>query len=855
MPRLAFLTALVLALAASAICLAATPALSAGAADGLLLQLQAGQLVGLRVGRQNLAAQGVGGFYVQQYQVVTGSDLLREHGLAGIPAPLPQSFAIDRKTTWRGRPSLTIKLPVTKAEDSGQLELHVDQVQPHRVYLIRFAHRGERLAGDCPPILHIRQLDENGQPATAQLNVDLLAGTYDWKEAVIPVPAVDRAASFVLMLHHPNGSGQFWISEVTVTEVRQQTAVPVAGAWTGGIEPQFAGAIPGTPIVLNARASALMNGMTIRTTLSAPASWLKKNPAALTVSFRLPLAATGWRWGDYLRSDRPIEARKSYSNYQLIGRRQFREVSRFPMAPVAGPDHGIALMAPLKPVILSRFRYDAEGYLCGEFDLAVVDRGLGAAENVSFSFDIVRFEPKWGYRSALSAYYTRYPDLFSSTAKEGGWWIGPSDTLQNLQDFGLQYAEAHFARPEPTKANNGMGIYTCSYSEPWMWRILASEENNLALVKPVSAYVPEIERDAKLPLTVMDTHDYWTAPRRESVRAFLNSAAFGDDGKYLENAARTYEGAYIEMNTSCLPGIRSPRWGDINRGMLSYRYETLADANRCEAGGAKLDGVYFDSVGNWSDIAAEDYRDDHFQFAATPLTFSYATGTPVISGLAAMSEYMDFIRRKSYVTMANSDSTYAGYAAPYLDMIGAGENFGDDAASDEALSHDRTVAFRKSVSFGDSGLLQASQQEAEARFKLLLFYHVYPGIFFSDAESLERVRPLYRRFIPLMRAMGRAGWEPVPWAATEGAPLWVERYGPSRDGRAYFAVRNPTDSAHAATLAVEASGFGRPVGANVRVTDALSGRPLESRRSVSKLMIPVSVPARDTAVVRVDWPS
>jgi hypothetical protein len=226
----------------------------------------------------------------------------------------------------------------------------------------------------------------------------------------------------------------------------------------------------------------------------------------------------------------------------------------------------------------------------------------------------------------------------------------------------------------------------------------------------------------------------------------------------------------------------------------------------------------------------------------------------VISGLAAMSEYMEFIRRKGYVTMANSDSTYAGYAAPYLDMIGAGENFDDEAASDEALSHGRAVAFRKSVSFGNSGLLQASPQDAVARFKLLLFYHVYPGIFFSDAEALERARPLFRRFIPLMREMGRAGWEPVPWAATERAPLWVERYGPSRDGRSYFAVRNPTSVAETTTLTVEPPGFGRPVGASVRVVDALSGTPLEPRRSVNKLTIPISVPARDTVVVRVDWP-
>lgn len=855
MLRLSALTSLACALIAGAIGLSQVPAASSGPSNPVSLRVQAGQLVGIRVGGESLPAQGVGGFYVQPYKAVTGQDLLRERGLAGIPRPLPKAFAIDATVVWRGRPTVTIKLPKTQPEDSGELDLHVDRVTPHRVYLVRFAHRGEQLAGGYPPILHIRQLDQEGRPAAQQLNVDLLAGTYDWKEEMIAVPAVERAASFAFMLHHPDGTGQFWISEITVAEVKPRPAMPVAGTWTDGVRPSFSGTIPGTPVVLRAGTAALMSSLTVRATLSAPSSWLKGHPTAMIVSFRLPLHAIGWRWGDYLRQERPIEPGTSYSHYQLIGRRQFREVSSFPMAPVAGSTHGIALMAPLKPVILDRFRYDSDGYLCAEFDIALADRGQGATEEVSLSFDIARFEPRWGYRAALAAYYVRYPDLFASTAKRGGWWIGPSDTLTNLQDFGLQYAEAHFARPEPTKANDEMGIYTCSYSEPWMWRILVSEEKDLALARPVATYLPQIERDANLPPSVMDSRDYWPAPRRESARAFLNSAAYGTDGRHLENAARTYAGTFIEMNTSCLPRIRSRQWSDMNRGLLSYQYETLEDAKRCAAGGAKLDGVYFDSVGDWSDISAEDHRAEHFPFTSTPLTFSYATGMPAISGLAAMSECMDFIRQKGYVTMANSDSTYAGYAAPYLDMIGAGENFGGDAASDEALSHDRAVAFRKSVSFGNSGMLSADPEEGERRFRLLLFYQIFPGIFFSGVESLERARPLYRCYMPLMQEMGNAGWEPVPWATTEGSPLWVERYGPGQGGRTYFAVRNPSDTPQSTALAVEVSGFGRPVNADVRVLDALSGKPLEYRRSVSKLAIPISVAAGDTAVVRVEWPA
>jgi hypothetical protein len=835
-------------------CLIAAPTFGAGA---LSLRFEAGQLVGLRVGDGSLPSRGVGGFYVQRYRVVTGPDLLREHGLSGLPRPLPQAFAIDPKTTWQGKPTLTIKLPENRPTDSGELELHVDSVQPHHVYLLRFAHRGERLSGEFPPILHIRQYDQAGQSVTPQLNLDLLNGTYDWKEELVAVPAVEGAARFGLMLHHPKGMGQFWISEIALQETTPQPVVPVPGMWSDEAEPQFTGSIPGTPITVQARATSLLRVTSIRTTLSAPSDWLRRHSAAMVLSFRLPLAATGWRWGDYLRRERRIEAGQTYSYYHLIGRRQFREVSAFPMAAIAGPQHGIAFMAPLKPTLLSRFRYDADGYLCAEFDLGMADRDQGPTEEVSFSFDIQRFEPRWGWRSALAAYYTRYPDLFVSDAKEGGWWDGPSEKFERLEDFGLRYGEAHFASPESAQANGRMGLYTCSYSEPWMWRIAVGEENNLALARPFSSYLPAIERDANSPETAMGSHDYWTAPRRDSARAFLNSAIFGPNGKYQENAARTYTGTFIEMNTSCLPGIRSRRWGDMNRGLLSYRYETLEDAKRCAAGGAKVDGVYFDSVGDWSDIAAEDHRAEHFPFSSYPLTFSYATAKPVISGLAAMAEYMEFIRQKGYVTMANSDSTYAAYAAPYLDMIGAGENFADEAASDPALSHDRAIAYRKSVSFGNSGMLAAASEEAEARFRLLLFYHVYPGIFPSDTESLARIRPLYKRYIPLMQEMGRAGWQPVPWAAPGEPELWVERYGPAVGGQSalvYFAVRNPSDRPIATTLAIEPLQFGRSIVAGVAATNAVTGRSMPVQRSVDKLLVSVTVPERDTLVVKVAWP-
>jgi hypothetical protein len=831
---------------------------TAATAAPLSLRTQAGMLTGLAVGGKVLHGSGVGGFYVQPYRVVTGNNLVG----AWPPARLPAAFSVDRAVTWQDKPTIAVALPDDEPADSGELVLTVPDLKPHRTYLIRFAHRGEKLAGEFPPILHLRLLNDAGEMVHEQFNVDLYAGSYDWMEQIIPVPAVEGASQLQLMLHHPRGLGRFWFSDIEVREVKPLPLVQVPGQWMRqpGRPLSFTGLIPGTEVTLGAIADEKDDDITMSVGLSAPTEWLRAHPMAFVLSFRVPVDATGWRWGDYIHQERTIEPGKSYLHYEVIGSRQFREVSRFPLAAVAGPEHGLALAVPMAPTLFTRLRYDGSRYLCAEFDLGLAARSDKGNEQVRFSFDLLRFAPRWGYREALATYYRRYPALFASTAKEGGWWIGPSEQVEGLADFGMQYSENHFTHSEQAKANDEQGVYTCSYSEPWMWRILVSEGRDLSLAQPVSSYWPKIEYDANRPPAEKDTHDYWTAPRRDSVRAFLNSVTHGPDGKPQVQAVRTYAGTYIEMATSCLPGIRSQRWGDMNRGLLSYDYETKADIERCAAQGAKVDGVYFDSVGNWSGIANEDHRQEHFAFASFPLTFSYATGTPVISGLSAMAEYMGFIKAKGFVTMANSDESYVTFAAPYLDMIGAGENFYGDDSTDEIFSHDRAVAYHKSVSFGNTGMLRASPEEADRRFRLLLFYHIYPGIFAGDPAALEAVGPLFRRYVPLMQQMGAAGWEPVTQAAVDDPAVRVERYGPAPRPASitpaewfapvYFALRNPTDQARTVTLSIEEAPFGA---APRSAVERLSERTLELRREGGTASVTLEVAAHDTAVVLVLW--
>jgi len=85
----------------------------------------------------------------------------------------------------------------------------------------------------------------------------------------------------------------------------------------------------------------------------------------------------------------------------------------------------------------------------------------------------------------------------------------------------------------------------------------------------------------------------------------------------------------------------------------------------------------------------------------------------------------------------------------------------------------------------------------EQYFQTALFYSIYPSFFSADAATrtywsdpalYERDRPLFRRYIPWIRALARAGWEPITGARVAEGRVLVERYG-SGDG-VTFAVRN-----------------------------------------------------------------
>jgi hypothetical protein len=128
--------------------------------------------------------------------------------------------------------------------------------------------------------------------------------------------------------------------------------------------------------------------------------------------------------------------------------------------------------------------------------------------------------------------------------------------------------------------------------------------------------------------------------------------------------------------------------------------------------------------------------------------------------------------------------------------------------------------------------------------KRCLAYGMFPGFFSSDAstghyftrpELYNRDRPLFKKYVPLVKLVAEAGWEPITQAKSDNDRVYVERFGPR-----YFTVFNDSPERRTATISLEgrAAEHGR---------ELLGGRDLEWRDGKTTL----SLDAEDVAVIEV----
>jgi len=504
---------------------------------------------------------------------------------------------------------------------------------------------------------------------------------------------------------------------------------------------------------------------------------------AVTLIFALPVNAVGWRWHEDVRNSREIEERQEYLNGVNINTGLNGMMSLYPLANISNQEHGLALALDMDMPAQYRIAYNASTkYFYIAYDFGLTKDTENFPSSALFKFVVYRTDSKWKFRSALKKLYDIFPEQFVCRSKDQGIWMPFTDvsSIEDWQDFGFKYHEGINNVPFDDMA----GILSFRYTEPSTWWMKMEQE---------------LERTHENIMNLL--HEKAKSGNRQA-EATIVSGSFDENGRYQYLVRNTpwCNGAVFSSNPSpYIPGNSEAKmnWND---GVKLRLYGPDAEGEQ--------DGEYLDSLEAYV-TANENFRREHFRYVTVPLTFSTVSKKPVIHKIFSVYEFTKWlaedIHKMGKLMFANSVPHRFAFLCPFLDIMGTEMNWLDangnwNPASDEWMNFKRAMCYQKPYLFlMNTNYDKLTPELVEKYFQRSLFYGMYPSMFSHNASEnpywrapkwYNRDRHIFKRYIPIIKKVAEAGWEPITYAITNQDSVYVERFGPDSEGRVYFTLFN-----------------------------------------------------------------
>ncbi|HVM47257.1 MAG TPA: hypothetical protein VMU04_04480 [Candidatus Acidoferrum sp.] len=558
---------------------------------------------------------------------------------------------------------------------------------------------------------------------------------------------------------------------------------------------------------------------------------------AITLLFALPLDATGWLWGDDAGHSRRIEGSGEFSNTINLHCGANGKMSLYPFGALWNDNAGLALGLDMDYPAQYRLVYHAgtkQLFIAYDFGLTRDTRRFPGSAR--FRFVCYRFDPRWGFRAALQKYYDLFPQHFVKRVTREGVWMPFTDIAKvpGQEDFGFAFQEG-----APDVAfDDQHGIASFVYVEPmshWLAMpagVPRTYDSSLAVLKQDLAGA-RTKDEAQMAAATF-TSGIQNAEGQFSL--YLVKAPWCDGGVFTLNPdpdipttpehlftkasvmLRTIDDAFSKNQPRApLPGIDSPAWPP----------------------GPGLDGVYLDSLE--MSCAQLNYRREHFECACAPLVFD-RDGRPcqlmIFNTWAFEREIASRLHARGKLLFANDALWQFSFPAPLLDVLGTEVNWLDHGKyhpdSDRVMNFRRALCRQKPYCLlMNTDFSRFTPDLVERFFQRCLAYGVWPGFFDEEAASkdpywasarkwYERDRPLFRKYVPLLRRLTAAGWQPLTFAHCDNPSILVERFGPDADGNLFLTLLNNANRPEDGTMVVDRDALSLADPADVR--ELVAGR-------------------------------
>lgn len=511
---------------------------------------------------------------------------------------------------------------------------------------------------------------------------------------------------------------------------------------------------------------------------------------AVSLAVSLPVRGDALVWHDDIRRSRRIVGRRVYEN---VGKASCGSgaIGVYPLGTVSGigPDGAaFAKSMAIDPDAPAQFRtgFDgARGTLFLRYDVALVEETANFVSSARLRFVVFDSDPEWGFRSAFETFTRLYPHAFAVRCTSQGIWMPftPIEGIERHGDFGFRFHEIHGAGSD---FDNDNGYAAYNYTEPFTWWM---------------GMPPDMPRtyDNAVALARKYASDECAGHScHEKARALFASGMRKADGKFAVGFYKLpwCDGACWTLNPNpAQPGAPTGATVNWSDAAFARRHGPLS----------RLAGEYIDSTEGYT-TPELNFDRKAFAYETEPLTFDARTKRPgILKGIAVFAFTREVAR-----DLHGIGKTLFGNGLPYrfpwllanFDVMGTetvwlGKDGSYAPEKDAQMAVWRTLSGKKPyLLLQNSDFSKFDRPMIERFMQRVAFYAFYPSFFSADAASnpywadkalYERDRDLFRRYVPLIRELGEAGWEPVTLARSSNRRVFIERYG-----RRYLALCNDT---------------------------------------------------------------
>jgi hypothetical protein len=812
--------------------------------DGLSLSLgPGGDITSCRVDGHELLRDGAhGGPFVADVQDIPsredplGDNLSFEQIEAGSPVgwTVGRDWQLDRRVAHTGQASMRVSVFDPNAH-SGSVAIDVP-VKPNTPYRVVFWLR----TWGCAPSFYIEQYDAQGESHRDYPQMVISHGRMneDWFQLSRSFTTAFFCRKIRVRCDVWEQAGTAWLDDVSVVCLEDDYVSPqrLAEGEVHRISDRVEQTCDLTDLSLHLK-TAYQAGPDL-ITVDGEIEDTSGRDRAVTVSFRLPIDASGWTWYDDIQNEQVIEDDVRYGSARLLDGQdptQRRTIALYPFSAIGNGETALALAVPMDQPRAFRLCYDSElGYFVN-YEFGLTQAAKKFPGKAGFRFFIYRVDPQWGFRSAAERYYKSHPQFFIKRADRQG-ALGNMISFEGLQPSDVVApAFADFGHQESVAGNRRELVKLLRYTEFtgwWGWAIGISSEQAKQQPTPEQAWA-HVENLAH------------RDPPDKVALSMLNCALYDRDGK--RRLHWDYEPQYGGYNYLCNsdPEITG-MGGAINRFALTYERE-VSDVNTFG-----LDGMRFD---NPIVFATDNFRREHFQWADNPLAFDHLSKKPVIpldfSSFECAKAIADDMHSRGKLVASNYtpvDYPSDMFRIQLLDVIESETLW--TWPTNAKLALQRTLADQKIVCMSSQeDKKDWPPEQIEREMKQAMFY----GTFYH----LSTAPDLYKRWIPLTTRLASAGWEPITHALSPALGPMVERFGSFADRNLYFTLRNEAENGKFVTLIIDADALGlraAPQPAIWLMRDAGRRELLKAGQDQSQWQVNLAVPAKDTVVLRVATP-